>query len=165
MSPFEAADCIGKTLNPNGNNASNTLGTVLIRFADVLLMKAEALIWSKGEGNAEAKNLLNQIRQRAGLPANSGATKEQLKNERRCELAFEFQPSRHLDLVRWGDAKATYAKPLHGLKTTNDGTQIISREIVEIWESRVFDPVKNQVFPIPSAEVNKSKNLTQNQGY
>uniref|UniRef100_A0AB33IXG9 RagB/SusD family nutrient uptake outer membrane protein n=1 Tax=Prevotella sp. GTC17254 TaxID=3236794 RepID=A0AB33IXG9_9BACT len=165
MSPFEDADCIGKTLNPNGNNASNTLGTVLMRYADVLLMKAEALIWSKGEGNAEAKSLLNQIRQRAGLPANSGATKEQLKNERRCELAFEFQPSRHLDLVRWGDAKAVYAKPLHGLRTETDGTKITSRKVVEIWETRVFDPVKNQVFPIPSAEVNKSKNLTQNQGY
>ena len=52
-----------------------------------MLMKAEALIWTKGEGDAEAKQLLNQIRDRAGLPQNSQATKVQLMNERRCELA------------------------------------------------------------------------------
>ena len=81
MAPFESADCIGKTLNPSGNNASNTLGVTLIRYADVILMKAEALIWTKGEGNPEAIELINQIRQRAGLPLNSHATKDQLKNE------------------------------------------------------------------------------------
>ena len=111
LSPWEEADCKGKEVNSNGDNASNTLGTCLIRFADVLLMKAEALIWKNGEGDAEAKQLLNRIRKRARLPENSPATKAELKNQRRCELAFEFMPSRHLDMVRWGDAKETYAKP------------------------------------------------------
>ncbi|MFR6634794.1 MAG: RagB/SusD family nutrient uptake outer membrane protein [Alistipes onderdonkii] len=72
-------------------------------------MKAEALIWKNGEGDAEAKQLLNRIRKRARLPENSPATKAELKNQRRCELAFEFMPSRHLDMVRWGDAKEAYA--------------------------------------------------------
>ncbi len=167
MAPFEAADCIGKTLNPNGNNASNTLGTCLIRFADVLLMKAEALIWTQGEGNSEAKALLNQIRHRAGLSQNSSATKAELKNQRRCELAFEFQPSRHLDLVRWGDAQTVYAKALHGISTTTDGTSITGVTEVEIWPQRTFDPVKNQVFAIPASQVRKSVsgNLKQNMGY
>lgn len=167
MAPFEDANSIGKSVNPNGNNASNTLGTVLMRYADILLMKAEALIWTQGEGNAQAKELLNQIRHRSGLPANSQATKAQLKNERRCELAFEFQPSRHLDLVRWGDAQATYAKPLHGISSSTDGTKITDIKEVEIWPARNFDPVKNQVFPIPASEVEKSisGNLKQNQGY
>lgn len=162
MSPWEDADCIGKKVNTNGNDASNVLGTVLIRFADVLLMKAEALIWSKGEGDAEAINLLNRIRKRAGLPENSKATKDQLKNERRCELAFEFQPSRHIDLVRWGDAQEVYAKPLHGVKTTThvDGTYTV--EEVEIWPARTFNPKVNHVFPIPAKEVASSKNLKQN---
>ena len=70
----------------------NTLNCCLMRYADVMLMKAEALIWTKGEGDAEAKNLLDDIRERAGLPRDSRATKAQLQNERRCELAFEFQP-------------------------------------------------------------------------
>lgn len=167
MAPFESADCIGKTLNPSGNNASNTLGVTLIRYADIILMKAEALIWAKGEGNPEAIELINQIRQRAGLPLNSHATKAQLKHERRCELAFEFQPSRHLDLVRWGDAKTAYAKPLHGIISSTDGMKITSIQECEIWPARNFDPIKNQVFPIPDSEVKKSNggNLKQNKGY
>lgn len=166
MSPWEDADCIGKTVNTNGDNASNVLGVALIRYADVLLMKAEALIWSKGEGNAEAKTLLNRIRKRAGLPENSQATKAQLKNERRCELAFEFQPSRHIDLVRWGDAQREYTKPLHGVKTVlkNDNT-FDHVEEVEIWAARSFNPKVNHVFPIPSTEISKSKNMKQNMGY
>lgn len=169
MSPFEPADAIGRTVSTSGNNQSNRLGTVLMRYADVLLMKAEALIWTKGEGNAEAKALLNQIRKRAGLPENSQATKAQLKNERRCELAFEFQPSRHLDLVRWGDAQEAYAKPLHGVRTVLEGegeaARFVRVEEIEIWPARKFDPKVHHVFPIPSEEVGKSKNLKQNKGY
>lgn len=116
MHPFRSKDGFGTEFSTNGNNQSTRMGLVLLRYADVLLMKAEALIWSKGEGYAEAKALINQVRKRAGLPANSQATKAQLMNERRCELAFEFQPSRHLDMVRWGVAKEVYAKPLYGLR-------------------------------------------------
>ena len=144
------------------NNASNVLGTCLIRYADILLMKAEALIWKNGEGDSEAKSLLNQIRKRAGLPDNSQATKVQLKNERRCELAFEFQPSRHLDLVRWHDAQEAYAKPLHGVKTTTNPDGSFNVQEVEIWPARTFNPNVNHVFPIPAKEVANSKNLKQN---
>lgn len=165
MSPWEAADCIGKTVNPNTDNSSNVLGTCLIRFADILLMKAEALIWTQGEGNGEAKNLLNRIRKRARLPENSPATKEELKTQRRLELVFEFQPSRHLDLVRWGDAKEAYSKPLHGVKSDSDGTQITSITEEEIWPARTFDPVINQVFPIPANIIASSTKLEQNIGY
>ena len=162
MSPWENADCIGKKVNSNMNNASNVLGTCLIRYADILLMKAEALIWKNGEGDSEAKSLLNQIRKRAGLPENSQATKVQLKNERRCELAFEFQPSRHLDLVRWHDAQEAYAKPLHGVKTTTNPDGSFNVQEVEIWPARTFNPNVNHVFPIPAKEVANSKNLKQN---
>lgn len=166
MSPFEAADALGKTVNPDGNNASTRLSIPLIRFADVLLMRAEALIWSKGEGNPEAVTLINRVRQRAGLPANSTATKGQLMNERRCELAFEFLPSRHIDLVRWGTAKEIYAKPLHGVKTHLNADGSFNRtEEIQIWPSRTFNPTIHHIFPIPNAEIAKSKTLTQNQGY
>ncbi|MDL2222079.1 RagB/SusD family nutrient uptake outer membrane protein [Parabacteroides sp. OttesenSCG-928-N08] len=169
MSIFEPADCIGKTVNTSGNNHSNRLGTVVMRYADILLMKAEALIWTKGEGDAEAINLLNQIRKRAGLPENSKATKAQLKNERRCELALEFLPSRHYDLVRWGDAQSVYAKPLHGFKVhlkQVDGVNMVDQlEEIEAWPARNFNPNVHHVFPIPADQVARGKNLTQNQGY
>ncbi|GHT54352.1 starch-binding protein [Bacteroidia bacterium] len=155
----------------SGDFQSNRLGTVVMRYADVLLMKAEALIWTQGEGNQEAKNLLNQIRKRAGLPENSTATKAALKNERRCELAFEFLPSRHVDLVRWGDAKAVYAQPLHGFtqkfKTVGDNKYVFDpSEKFVAWPVRNFDPVKNHVFPIHQSIINKSKGiLKQNEGW
>jgi hypothetical protein len=165
MSVFEDADCVGKYVNVSGNNQSNRLAVHIMRYADVLLMKAEALIWTQGEGNATAKELINQVRKRAGLLENSPATKNALKTERRLEFAFEFFPSRHLDLLRWGDAQTTYAQPTEGwqVKVNNNGT--IDKTVVTVREPRTFNPDKHHVFPIPDAEIRKSKNLKQNEGY
>ena len=167
LSPWEEADCVGKDVNPNGDNASNTLGMCLMRYADVLLMKAEALIWTKGEGDAEAKQLLNRIRKRARLEENSTATKAELKNQRRCELAFEFMPSRHLDMVRWGDAQEVYAEPTRRVNSHWDSaTQtVVIDEPSNYDQGRTFDPVINQVFPIPVTAFNGTVNLKQNIGY
>lgn len=142
----------------------NTLNCCLMRYADVMLMKAEALIWTKGEGDAEAKNLLDDIRERAGLPRDSRATKAQLQNERRCELAFEFQPSRHIDVVRWGLAEEYYSKPLHSVVSKMVDGRIETKE-VEVYPGRTFNPTYNKVFPIPQTAFNGTVNLTQNKGY
>ena len=76
-----------------------------------------------------------------------------LKRERRCELAGEWT-DRHFDLVRWGDAQATYAQPLHDY----DG--------VVIYPARNFNPAIHSVWPIPPDEIAVSKGtLTQNQGW
>ena len=157
----------GVDYSTNGNNQSNKLGMCLMRFADVLLMKAEAMIALNGEGDATAKECLNRIRKRAGLAENSSATWAQLKNERRCELAFEFMPSRHIDLIRWGDAEEVYAQPTYKVTSTwNAGTQTVDVTTDVIYDNgRTFDPVKNQVFPIPEAAFDGSVGLKQNQGY
>jgi hypothetical protein len=166
LSIFEDEDCKGKTVNSNGDNASNVLGTVVMRYADVLLMKAEALIWKNGEGDGTAKTLLNLIRKRAGLFENSNATKAELKKERCLELAFEFLPSRHIDMVRWGDAQTAYAQKKHGYKVNFTGDNVfVNSEKVEVWTSRTFDPAKHQVFPIPQKVIESAKNLKQNIGY
>ena len=167
MSPWKEADCKGKDVNTNGNNASNTLGMCLIRYADVLLMRAEALIAKNGEGNSEAKELIGKIRSRAGLSADNSATWTELKLQRRLELAFEFMPSRHIDLIRWGDAKETYAKPTQKIVSHYDydtGTVVVDGP-ANFDEGRTFDPVVNQVFPIPSRAFDGAVNLKQNQGY
>lgn len=142
----------------------NTLNVCLMRYADVMLMKAEALIWTRGEGDAEAKTLLDDIRERAGLPRDSKATKAQLQNERRCELAFEFQPSRHIDVVRWGLAQEYYAKPLHSVVSKMVNGKIETEE-VEVYPGRTFNPTYNKVFPIPQTAFNGTVNLKQNKGY
>jgi starch-binding outer membrane protein, SusD/RagB family len=161
MDPFVAADAIPKTVNPNGDYPTTSLSIPLIRYAEVLLWKAEALIWQDKNGDEP----LNLVRKRAGLATISKATKADLKHERRCELGGEI-PSRHFDLVRWGDAKATYAQPLHGYKRVTDanGAYLRSDE-VQIWNSRTFNPAINHVWPIPYNEISTSRNLKQNNGY
>ncbi len=165
IAPFRGEDAIGTTVNPNGNNMTTDLSIHLIRYTDVLLMKAEALIWKNGEGDATAVEILNDVRERAGLERNSQATKAQLKNERRCEFAFEFGAWRHIDLVRWGDAQEVYSQPLHGFQTNLSGEDIVSLDVVEVWPARNFNPNVHHVFPIPNREIATSENLLQNQGY
>jgi len=162
LAPFRDADAIGKTVNPNGNNMTTDLNISLMRYAEMLLIKAEALIWKNGEGDLEAKELLNDIRQRAGLARNSQATKAQLKNERRVEFAFEWGVWRHLDLVRWGDAQAVYARPLHGFKVNLANGAIASLEEIEVWPARQFNPAIHHVFAIPNREIAKGEKLVQN---
>jgi hypothetical protein len=73
----------------------------LIRFADVLLMYAEALN-EHGAGNTEAYNAINRVRRRAGIPdlnaLSQAAFRDSVLVERRLELAFEGH--RRYDLLR-----------------------------------------------------------------
>ncbi len=165
LAPFRDADAIGKTVNPDGNNMTTDLNVSLMRYAEMYLIKAEALIWKNGDGDPTAKALIDDVRERAGLARNSQATKTQLKNERRVEFAFEFGTWRHLDLVRWGDAQSTYSRPLHGFKVNLTNGAISSLEEVEAWPARTFNPTVHHVFPIPVREIATSQNLPQNKGY
>lgn len=136
-------------VNANGDKPSTALNVPLLRYADVILMMAEAKLM-KGQ-NADTE--INMIRNRAGLASISGATMTNLKRERRCELAGEWT-DRHFDLVRWGDAQATYAQPLH------DYNGLV------IYPARNFNPAIHNVWPIPPDEIAVSKGtLTQNQGW
>ncbi|HRD56537.1 MAG TPA: RagB/SusD family nutrient uptake outer membrane protein [Ferruginibacter sp.] len=95
------------TNDPHGNGAMNQR---LIRYADVLLMAAEAA--NETGATQRAEDLLEMVRARARegqagvLPkviyANQGQMRTAIKQERRIELAGEGE--RFFDLVRWGDA-------------------------------------------------------------
>lgn len=112
-----------------------------IRYAEVLLMAAEANNRSTTPNDVKAQGYLNQVRQRAFGDANHNITttgaalKQAIWDERRLELAMEGD--RFFDLVRTGQA----ATKITGFKTG-----------------------KNEVFPIPQSEVDVS-GLTQNPGY
>lgn len=167
MQPFEEEDAIGNTVNPNGDYPTTSLNIPAMRYAEVLLMKAEALIWQGVNGDEP----LNLVRRRAGLSDVVNATREDLMKERRCELAGEFS-HRMLDLLRWGVAKQYVEKPLYGyavqLKSGIEiSTSIDDMEITEIeaWPARSFNESVNHVFPIPTNEIAKGKNLVQNKGY
>lgn len=110
-----------------------------IRYADVLLMAAEAIV--RGGGNEEtARQYLNEVRSRVGLAAETSTGQALLTaiyKERRLELATEGH--RFWDLVRTGGA----SEALPG-----------------------FMPGVSEFLPIPQSEIELSKGaLVQNNGY
>ena len=133
----------------------------LLRLADILLLKAEALNETGQTG--PAATLVNQIRSRvhlAGIP--TSLSKEEMKtailNERRLELAFEAQ--RWDDLIRNGVATAV----MQGLEEYT----------YSCVDGEPGDPVKmdyshcdqnHWILPIPQLERDANPNLTQNPGY
>lgn len=145
------------------------LNPIVIRYADVLLMNAEALA-ELNEFGAETWNAtIKPIRERAGF-TDAGALDYQgetgdelidiIRNERRCELAFEGL--RHKDIIRWKIAENVMNGWCHGMKTdavigTDNGYKQI--------EQRTFDPAKHYLWPIPQADRDLNSNLTQNPGW
>ena len=151
MEPFSHTNPVPNHVNPNGDNGTTDLNVPLMRYAEVLLIKAEAAIMLSGAGSGDVE--LNKIRIRAGLSAKAGMTLVDLKRERRNELAGEWA-DRHRDLVRWGDAQATYAKPLH-----DSGGNII-------WPARAFNPQIHDVWAVPQREIDNSAGvIKQNVGW
>ncbi len=128
-------------LNTGDQNLTNPNNYRAIRFADVLLMSAEAHVEATDGNQALALEYLNRVRNRAGLDDKdlSGTTiLEAIYQERRVELVGEGH--RFFDLVR---------------------TERASSQIIE-----GFEIGKNEVFPIPFEEIQFSNgNWIQNEGY
>lgn len=92
--------------------SQSTVPNHVIRFADILLMKAEAINEAGGtDALTKAAAEVNKVRARAGLAPTMAATTATLRavirNERRKELGFEFH--RFFDLMRWGKETAESA--------------------------------------------------------
>ena len=126
---------IDKTATKDGKLMDNDI--VLFRYADVLLMRSEALVRNGGNGDAE----LNQVRSRVGMPDRQ-ATLDNILAERQLEFAWEGW--RRQDLVRFGLFTRTYS----------------SRPQLP-GESSGY----TTVFPIPENILSLNRNLTQNPGY
>ena len=125
-----------------------------IRLADVLLMYAEACIESNTDLD-KAATQLNRVRTRAGL-GSVEATRENLRHERRLELAMEGH--RWFDLCRWGIVGETMRAYKNNYQDEErDG----SSEGTDMYD---FVDGKHELFPIPWEEVSLG-GLTQNPGY
>lgn len=94
---------------PKGTKGDGGLAYIYLRYADILLMKAEAYAQLNELGNSASA--LRVVRDRAGLRYISPVNKDQMLSviylERRRELGFEFH--RFFDLMRWGKDTATNA--------------------------------------------------------
>ncbi len=133
-----------------GNRFGYWMNVRILRYADVLLMYAEAANEIGNTGEALAKLEMVRLRARAGnasvLPAvtttDQALLRDAIRRERRIELAMEHD--RFFDLVRWGVA----ATVLNAAGKTN------------------FNNTRDVLLPIPQAQIDLSKGvLTQNPGY
>ncbi|PCI35848.1 MAG: RagB/SusD family nutrient uptake outer membrane protein [Flavobacteriaceae bacterium] len=151
---------------------NNGLNIMAMRYAEVLLIYAEAKIESNQIDNTVV-DALNQIRNRAGMPAvdesvyNSQASlRELVRRERRVELAMEGL--RWFDIKRWKIGEEVLSKPVTGsrLGTVNAVTGDVnfsSSEHIQV-ETRMFSS-HNYLWPIPQSEIDINSNLEQNHGY
>jgi len=142
-------------INQDGNYPTTRLNLPLMRYAEILLFKAEALI-QQGK-NADAAAPLNEVRARVGLTPIALPTMANLKHERRCELACEWT-DRFEDLKRWGDV-TTINAPLHGRIHANKTDPNSTYTIQEVWSARSFDPAKHMAWPISPDEILRSNGV------
>ncbi len=126
-----------------------------IRYADVLLMYAEACL---GAGDAgTAKTYIDKVRNRVGLAGVPVADDATLRHERRCELAMEGH--RWFDLVRWEGVAGT------GLKAHMDAYKATETTDAQS-HMREFVAGKHELFPIPQEERQLNPTyMEQNPGY
>ena len=126
-----------------------------IRYADVLLMYAEACL---GAGRADlAKDKIDEVRARVGLDPVPVADDATLRHERRCELAMEGH--RWFDLVRWEGVAGT------GLKAHMDAYKLTETEDAR-HHMQEFVAGKHEIFPIPQEERQLNPTpMEQNPGY
>lgn len=131
---------------------NSPLNFPVLRYADVLLMKAEALneLGKTNEAQllaTDANATLNKVRVRAGLlnltGLNQADLREKILHERRMELAFEGQ--RWFDLIRVNHGQYGIDF-LHSIGKSNMSSKYL-------------------LFPVPQKERDANPNLTQNTGY
>ncbi|MDQ3291731.1 MAG: RagB/SusD family nutrient uptake outer membrane protein [Bacteroidota bacterium] len=120
--------------NNNRNDQDNDF--VAFRYADVLLMKAEALV--RTGNTADALDLVNQVRQRAGIADLGAVTLDDILAERGRELTWEGW--RRNDLIRFGKWE-------------------------DAWQFKSNSDVIRRLFPIPATQLSSNPNLKQNPGY
>jgi hypothetical protein len=142
--------------NPNNTD----INWVLLRYADVYLMHAEAQNEINEGPNTEAYNAINEVRNRASidnLPDNlsKDAFFEAVKNERALELCFEGW--RKFDLNRWGILGETLRSHQAACLEYDKKAPVVM--------ATYFDDNKDELLPIPQRERDENHNMSQNYGY
>lgn len=129
---------------------------IKFRYADLLLLKAEALIMGETPNLGAAADIIDRIRQRVGLaklPAairgNKEAMLEAYLKERRLELAFEWQ--RWFDLVRLDKVEEV----MNTLQSRDSG----HLQFVNLFSRDSYR------FPIPQSVIDTNESFIQNPGY
>ena len=160
---------------------AGTVDRILIRYAEVLLILAEAKFEKNGEiSNADLDRTINQLRARVGfnvflsnefVNTHNLNMRDEIRRERTVELALEG--FRYDDLIRWKMAEVLLPKDMLGAKYipaewvgTNPNTLNMNADNVLIAEpaaNRSFLPLRDYLYPVPINEITLSGgNVTQN---
>jgi hypothetical protein len=147
------------------NPANSGINIILLRYAEVLLTKAEAKI-ELNQLDAEVYAAINTVRNSRSdvkLPSiPEGLTQAQLRQivrrERTVELALE---GLHLfDIRRWKTAETVMTGPVNGITYVAAANQLATVQVVSF--NRVFNPSRDYLWPIPQKETDLNRNLVQN---
>lgn len=127
---------------------ANDNNWIILRYADVLLMYAEAVNEGGAPSGMSAEAALNLVRVRAGIAPVSGLSQGGLRDAIRAERRREFilEGQRWFDLARYGTLE-----------------QAIAAKLVEIGAPA--HPLRGTLFPLPAGELDRNPNLVQNPGW
>ena len=148
------------------NPGNNGINIILLRCAEVLLNYAEAKI-EAGTIDQTVYDAINDVRNKrtdvvlSSLPSNlsQDQLRDAVRKERVSELAFE---GLHLqDIRRWKTAATVVPGPVYGITYTDKGTI----KIIQVAVSRLFDPAKHYLWPIPQTESDQDPGLEPNPGW
>lgn len=156
----------------NTDRGNCGINTILMRYADILLMRAEALIES-GSTSQEVYDLIDQVRNRVNMPSiesvegtglNQTQLRQILRHERRVE--FFMEGLRYADILRWKDESLIH--DVYGYNTS----KLSDPSSPATWyfetarvATRAFDSKKGWLWPIPQDDIQNNENLVQNPGY
>ncbi|HEX2191151.1 MAG TPA: RagB/SusD family nutrient uptake outer membrane protein [Longimicrobiaceae bacterium] len=165
---------ITKYLDPEGvTGAGDENDYILLRYADALLMLAEAINEASGP-TGEAYAAVNAVRDRAGLAdLPEGLSQEQFRNavqlERRHELVLEFHT--YFDMQRhWAWSKARVEANIQAGRPVSAGGQNLNgspwgNSVPKVGLSGGVVEDKYRFFPIPAAAIRSNPELVQNPGW
>jgi len=134
---------IDPTIRTANSSTLSDQHIVKMRYADLLLLYAEAMFESGQGTDARALKALNDVRARPGvnMPAKTELTRDNIRNERRVELAYEG--IRYNDIIRWGIAETV----IPTIKFSAKG------------DLRKFD---GYLWPIPQGQMDVMRGVWQN---
>ncbi len=153
------------------NKDYSNINWYILRYADVLLLYAEALNEWNGSPTAEAYTAVNMVRRRGfGLPVNVASSvadledgmsysefQQAVRDERAYELAFEGQ--RRQDLIRWGIYYETVQETAEALARWHENGPMY------YIASQYTRKGKHELLPIPQRDMDLMPEYVQNPGW
>jgi len=170
---YMSEDPIANNSGENGDGSLFDFDRHLIRYAEVLLIYAEATFESTGAlSDADLNLSINVLRDRAGMPhltnaflaAHNMDMKTEIRRERTVELALEG--FRYDDVRRWKTAETEMPQNVMGIKIKGSTWQTYPLYATPTYQAkadangfmttesgRTFDPVKSYLQPLPTKEI------------